>query len=110
MAFNGFAGRDETSAPELGAELVIKRRNVPHDGYGNTCLVYVRRKCDVGFASSLTWLGVVGLCTERWEVEFLSVFIWVVNRKRTLRRPVARCVDLLTYGMVVLFVVRVTNL
>ena len=54
--------------------------------------------------------GVAGLCTKRCEVEFLFVFIWVVDRKTTLRRPVARCVDLLTDGMAVLFVDRVTNL
>ena len=67
-------------------------------------------KCDVGFASSLTWLGVVGLCTKRCEGEFLFVFIWVVDRKTTLRRAVARCVDLLTDGMAVLYVARITNL
>ena len=28
-------------------------------------------KCDFGPASSLTWFGVVGPCTERCDVEFL---------------------------------------
>ena len=35
-----FAGCDKTSSSELEVELVIKRRNVPRNGYGNTCLAY----------------------------------------------------------------------
>ena len=83
-------------------------------------------KCDFESASSLTWFGVVDPCTERCDVEFLFVFIWVVDCKTTYEtsyaavlmpciqgwscRRVARCVGLLTDGMAVLFVASVTNL
>ena len=98
-----FAGRDKTSSSELGVELGIKvnlltprirEENVPRDGYGNTCLVHVRRdvmsdfassltwRCLVharrdmtlDFASSLTWFGDVGPRTERCDVGFCFVF------------------------------------
>ena len=75
-----FAGRDKTSSSELGVELGIKvnlhtpricEENVPRDGYGNTFLVHDAMS---DFASSLTWFGDVGPCTERCDVGFCFVF------------------------------------
>ena len=79
-----FAGRDKTSSSEPGVELGMKRRKCAARRVREYMLGPCTEKCDVGFASSLTWFGVVGPCTERCDVEFLFVFIWVVNRKTNL--------------------------
>ena len=73
MASLFFAVSDKTSSSELGVELGIKRSNVLRDGYGYTCLVHVRRVATICFAPTLTWLGVVGLCTESCDVGFCFV-------------------------------------
>ena len=36
----------------------ICEENVPRDGYGNACLVHVRRDAMSDFASSLTWFSI----------------------------------------------------
>ena len=70
-----FAGRDMTSSSELGVELGIKRSKCAARRVWEYMLGPYTEKCDVGFASSLTWFGVVDPCTERCDVEFLFVFI-----------------------------------
>ena len=84
-----FVGRDKTSSSELGAQLCVNvnlytlricDKNVLRDGYGNTCLVHVRKDAMSDFASSLTWkcwvhalrdvTSDVGPCSERCYVGF----------------------------------------
>ena len=62
--------------------------------------------CDFVSASSLTWFGVVG--QDNYETSYAAVLTPCIQGCSC--RRVARCVDLLTDGMVVLFAARVTNL
>ena len=56
---------------------------------------------DFESASSVTWFGVVGPCTERCDVEFLFVFIWVVACKTTMRTHTLQSSCLVSKGGVV---------